>query len=146
MPPWENFSSKYYRVFRICILFSSITVAPRWAQRLAYIQMPTLSLLHAHLRRVRGGNGVRPSASNLIFIRLVFAGNCVLQVVPDFSRVKYRIGEHLKTLDRSVPELAVERSGHGPKLWEASEISRVLFPLRPALTNVRLFFLCNRWG
>ena len=104
MPPWENFSSKYYRVFRICILFSSITVAPRWAQRLAYIQMPTLSLLHAHLRRVRGGNGVRPSASNLIFIRLVFAGNCVLQVVPDFSRVKYRIGEHLKTLDRSVPE------------------------------------------
>ena len=70
-PPWENFSSKYYRVFRICTLFSSITVAPRWSQRLAYIQTPTQSLLHTHLRRVRGSNGVRPPAPNLIFIRLV---------------------------------------------------------------------------
>ena len=146
MPPWENFSSECYRVFRICILFSSITAAQRWVQRLAYIQTPTQSLLHTHLRRVRGGNGVRPPAPNLIFVRLVFAGKYVLRVVPDFSRVKYRIGEHPKTLDRSVPELAVERSGHGPKLWEASDISRVLFPLRPALANVRLSFLCNRWG
>ena len=97
---------------------------------------PTLPLLNARFRRVRGG-GER--ASNIIFIRLGFAEGgvirethvaqsvvaCVVALVPEFLQT-LEVENSEKLWIILFPELALEKLGYGPELWKTLEKSFII--------------------